>query len=197
MKSVSLSGRLRSGVGKKDAKAVREEGRVPCILYGGAEQISFSLSERDLTHVIYTPHVYQISLDIEGKTYHSIIKDLQFHNVSDRLQHIDFLELIPGKQITMEIPVKVTGNSIGVRQGGKLIVNVRKLKVKALPENLPDTIDIAVDDLDIGQYVKVGALKVANIEILDEPNKVVTSVRTTRAAQAAAQASSAEEKKKK
>lgn len=186
MKSVSLSGSIRQSVGKKDAKAIRAAGNVPCILYGAGHQISFQVSYKDLTPLVYTPEVNKVSLQIDGKTYTSIIKEIQFHPVSDKMIHVDFLELVDNKPIFMSVPVTVYGNSLGVKQGGKLVINSRKLNIKATPENLPDSIKIDVEKLDIGQGIKVGAISLDNVQILDEPNKMVVSVKTTRAAQAAA-----------
>lgn len=186
MKSVSLSGSLRQSVGKKDAKAIRAAGNVPCILYGAGHQISFQVSYKELTPLVYTPDVTKVSLQIDGKSYTSIIKEIQFHPVTDKMIHVDFLELVDNKPIFMSVPVTVYGNSLGVKQGGKLVINARKLNIKATPENLPDSIKIDVEKLDIGQGIKVGALSLENVQILDEPNKMVVSVKTTRAAQAAA-----------
>ncbi len=186
MKSVSLSGSVRQSVGKKDAKAIRNAGNVPCILYGAGHQISFQVSYKELTPLVYTPDVTKVSLQIDGKTFTSIIKEIQFHPVTDKMIHVDFLELVDNKPIFMSVPVTVYGNSLGVKQGGKLVINARKLNIKATPENLPDSIKIDVEKLDIGQGIKVGALSLENVQILDEPNKMVVSVKTTRAAQAAA-----------
>lgn len=186
MKSVSLSGSLRQSVGKKDAKAIRAAGNVPCILYGAGHQISFQVSYKELTPLVYTPEVTKVDLQIDGKTYTSIIKEIQFHPVTDKMIHVDFLELVDNKPIFMSVPVTVFGNSIGVKQGGKLVINARKLNIKATPSNLPDSIKIDVEKLDIGQGIKVGAISLDNVQILDEPNKMVVSVKTTRAAQAAA-----------
>jgi large subunit ribosomal protein L25 len=196
MKSVSLSGSVRQGVGKKDAKAIRTAGNVPCILYGAGHQISFQVSYKELTPLVYTPEVTKVSLQIDGKNYTSIIKEIQFHPVSDKMIHVDFLELVDNKPIFMSVPVTVYGNSLGVKQGGKLVINARKLNIKATPENLPDSIKIDVEKLDIGQGIKVGALSLENVQILDEPNKMVVSVKTTRAAQAAATTAAETGKKK-
>jgi large subunit ribosomal protein L25 len=196
MKSVSVSGSVRPSVGKKDAKAIRANGEVPCVLYGGEKQLSFTVKYNDLLPVVYTPNVFQIDLNIEGATYPAIIKDIQFHAVNDKMLHIDFLELVPSKSVVISIPVKNTGNSVGVKQGGKLVSVTRKLKVKALPANLPDFIEVKVDDLDIGKAVRVGDLALEGVTLLDEPNRVVTAVRTTRAAIAASQQAEAAAKKK-
>ena len=196
MKSVSLSGSVRQGVGKKDAKAIRTAGNVPCILYGAGHQISFQVSYKELTPLVYTPEVTKVTLQIDGKNFTSIIKEIQFHPVSDKMIHVDFLELVDKKPIFMSVPVTVYGNSLGVKQGGKLVINARKLNIKATPENLPDSIKIDVEKLDIGQGIKVGALSLENLQILDEPNKMVVSVKTTRAAQAAATTAAETGKKK-
>lgn len=196
MQSVSVSGSLRVNVGKKDATEIRRAGRVPCVLYGGNEQVSFSVAYNDVLPAIYTPNVFKVELDLNGKKYVSMIKDIQFDPVSDKIIHIDFLELIPNKPVVTAIPVRITGNSIGVKAGGKLVVNVRKLKIKALPEHLPDDIEVKVDELDIGQHVRVGELSVGNVHLLDEPNKVVAAVRITRQVAAAQNEAAAGAKKK-
>jgi large subunit ribosomal protein L25 len=180
MKSVSISGLSRTNVGKKDAKAVRNAGFVPCVLYGGKEQKTFSVKYNDLLPLVYTPEVLTVDLNIDGNHYKALMQEIQFHVLNDKIVHIDFLEMFDNKPVFIDIPVHTTGNSIGVKAGGKLTLNVRKLKVKALPANLPDSIEIKIDDLDIGKSIRVSEIAVNNIELLDTPNMVVVTIKATR-----------------
>jgi large subunit ribosomal protein L25 len=180
MKTVSMSGSLRGNVGKKDAKAVRKEGLVPCVLYGGTEQVHFAVPVRSFQDVVFTPEVCFLNLSIGGKEYQAILQDIQYHPVTDEILHADMLELIPGKQIVMGVPVKVYGVAPGVLRGGKLIQKLRKVKIKSLPEHMPEAIMISIDKLDINDSVKVVDLQRDNISLLDPPNTVVVGVRVTR-----------------
>lgn len=186
MKSVAMFGYLRDGVGKSSTKAIRNEGKVPCVLYGGSEHIHFSMYAQDFKSLVYTPNTYKVKLEIEGKIYRSILKDIQFHPVNDSIMHADFLEIQDDKPIVLQIPVKFEGNSVGVRAGGKLIVQSKKLNIKALPTQMPDFITVNIDNLDIGKSIKVGEITVENMSILDAPNNPIVTVKTTRAAQSAA-----------
>ncbi len=180
MKSVSISGSPRANVGKTDATALRNSKRVPCVLYGGKEQVHFSVLEADFKDLIYTPHVNTVDLDIEGKKFKAILQEAQFHTVKDNLLHVDFLEVIAGKPVTMSIPVKTTGTSPGVRNGGKLNKKLKTLRVKGLVEKMPDTIDIAIDKLEIGDGVRVGDLKFDGLTFLNAANVTVVNVQVTR-----------------
>lgn len=180
MKTVSMSGSPRENVGKKDAKMNRRLGKVPCVLYGGKEQIHFTADERSFNKIIFTPNVYIIKLKIEGKEYDAVLQDIQYHPVSDKILHVDFLEVIEGKPVITALPVKLQGNSIGVLQGGRLIFKLRKMKVKALVEHLPDDIVIDISKLKIGDSVRVTDVKRDNLEFLDAPNAIVVGVRVTR-----------------
>ncbi|MBL0327820.1 MAG: 50S ribosomal protein L25/general stress protein Ctc [Bacteroidetes bacterium] len=181
MKSVSISGSPRANVGKTDATALRNAKRVPCVLYGGKEQVHFSVLEADFKDLIYTPHVNTVDLDVDGKKFKAILQEAQFHTVKDHLLHVDFLEIVAGKPVTMNIPVKTTGTSPGVRNGGKLNKKLKTLRVKGLVEKMPDTIDIAIDTLEIGQGVRVSDLKFDGLTFLNAPNVTVVSVQVTRA----------------
>ncbi|MBC8004135.1 MAG: 50S ribosomal protein L25/general stress protein Ctc [Verrucomicrobia bacterium] len=185
MKSISIKGTKRELVGKKDAKRLRAEGLVPGVVYGGEEPIHFYAAEKDFKPLIYTPHVYLVDLDIDGTVYQSIIQATQFHPVAEQLMHVDFLRTSDDKSVKVEIPVKVEGFAKGIRKGGKLKLNLRTLKVKAMVKNLPDTIDINVDDLDIGQSIKVGTLQRENLEFLNAKAVPVITIMVTRAARAA------------
>jgi large subunit ribosomal protein L25 len=180
MKTVSLSGSLRENVGKKDAKKHRKEGNIPCVMYGGKEQVHFVASDKAFRKLIFTPEVYIFNLDIAGKTYNTIIQEVQYHPVTDNILHIDFLEIQPEKPVIIAVPVKVTGTAPGVLKGGKLILKTRKLKIMALLQYLPDEVTVSIDPLDIGDSVKVKDLNIEHITFMDPPNTVIIGVRTAR-----------------
>jgi|LakMenE01Jun11ns_1017448.scaffolds.fasta_scaffold9513373_1 large subunit ribosomal protein L25 len=198
MKSVALFGYSRTEVGKVSTKALRAEGKVPCVMYGGGNHIHFTVYEPDFKLLVYTPNTYKVKLDIDGKTYKCILKDISFHPVNDSILHADFLEIEDSKPVEIGVPVKLVGNSVGVRAGGKLVVKSKKLRVKALPMLLPDFIEINIDNLEIGKSIKVGDLaRIENLTLLDSPNNPVVSVVTTRAVMEAAKANEKETGKKK
>jgi len=180
MKSVSISGSPRANVGKKDATALRNAKQVPCVLYGGKEQIHFAVLSADFKNLIYTPDVNVVDLQIAGKKYNAILQEAQFHKIYDHLLHVDFLEIIPGKPVTMNIPVKTTGTSPGVRAGGKLVKKLKTLRAKGLVEKMPDTINIAIDTMEIGHSVHVEDIIMDGITFLNAPNITVVGVETTR-----------------
>lgn len=182
MKTVSMSGSLRENVGKKDAKMHRKKGEVPCVLYGGKEQVHFSIPEKNFKPIIFTPEVSQVSLDISGKKYPAILQDVQYHPVHDNILHADFLEIVPGKPITVSIPVKLEGAPVGVLKGGKLTKKLKKLKLVGLVEHIPEHILLQIGDLDIGDSIRVRDIKLDNLTLLDVPNSVVVNVLVTRAA---------------
>lgn len=181
MKNVSLSGSLRENVGKKDAKKHRKEGRVPCVVYGGKEQTHFVAEEKDFKHIIFTPDVHIINLTLDGKRVDAILQDIQYHPVTDRILHVDFLEIFPGKLVTIAIPVTMEGTAPGVIKGGRLMKKIRKIRVKALVEDLPDQIVVDISKLDIGDRVKVRDLSEDKLTFLDNPNSIVIGVFTARA----------------
>ncbi|MCK9616422.1 MAG: 50S ribosomal protein L25/general stress protein Ctc [Lentimicrobiaceae bacterium] len=182
MKSVSISGSLRGNVGKKDAKRNRMQGKVPCVLYGGKEQLHFVADAKEFDKLLFTPNTFLVQLVVDGKEINATLQDIQYHPVNDSILHADFLELIPGKPVVISIPLIITGTAPGVLKGGKLQKKYRKLKVKGLAENLPDDITISINDLDIGQMIKINDIKVENIQLLDLASSVVASVVPTRAA---------------
>lgn len=182
MKVVSLSGSPRENVGKKDASALRAAGQVPCVIYGGKEQVHFSIDAIALGKVVYTPEVYKIEVEVAGKTYSTILKDLQFHPVTDAVIHADFLELIPGKAIKAELPVRISGNSIGVRNGGRLAVNFRRLQVMGVPENFPEAIEVDITKLRIGQDIRIQDVQTEGLTFLHNPKAVVVGVKRARGA---------------
>ncbi|NQV02044.1 MAG: 50S ribosomal protein L25, partial [Bacteroidia bacterium] len=164
MKQVSLSGTLRAYVGKKDAKKLRREFKVPCVMYGGKEQVHFLIDEKLFSKIIFTPSVFIIKLNIDGAEHNAIIQDLQYHPVTDRILHVDFLEVFDDKPITIAVPVKLAGTPEGVLKGGRLITKARKLKISALLKNIPDVIDINISNLDIGDSIKISDLFRDNID---------------------------------
>jgi large subunit ribosomal protein L25 len=180
MKSVSISGSPRANVGKKDATALRNAKQVPCVLYGGKEQIHFAVLSSDFRSLIYTPDVNIVDLEIAGKKYNAILQEAQFHKLHDQILHVDFLEITPGKPVTMNIPVKTTGTSPGVRAGGRLVKKLKTLKAKGLVEKMPDTIDIAIDTMEIGNSVRVEDIKIEGLTFLNASNITVVGVETTR-----------------
>ena len=187
MKSIAISGSLRENVGKRDAKELRYQSLVPAVLYGGPTQTHFAVSAADLKAVVYTPVVHFIDLQIAGVTSQAIIKDLQFHPLTEQILHVDFLLLDPKKPVTIEIPIKLTGTSPGVKTGGKLVQKLRKLRIKALPKDHLDTIDVSIESLEVGKSVRVGDLKVTNMVITNAMEDTIVSVTTSRALRQAEQ----------
>jgi large subunit ribosomal protein L25 len=185
MKTFSVSGQKRESVGKKDSKELRSENKVPCVLYGVEEPIHFSSVKNDLLKLIYTPNVYLVDLNIDGEKHQAIMKDIQFDPVSDEVIHIDYMKISNDKAVKVDIPVEITGYAAGLRKGGKLQIEVRRLKVMALPQNLPDSIKIDVTPLDLGQSLRVGDIKMENVSILNGKSVPVARVMVTRAARAA------------
>lgn len=180
MKTVSISGSPRANVGKKDAKALRREGKVPCVIYGGKEQVTFIASERDFTKLLYTPDVHIVNIALSGKTYNAILQETQFHPLTDKLLHADFLEIIPGKAVTMSIPVRTKGSAVGVKEGGQLQLKHRHLKAKGVIEKMPDSITLDVTNLKVGDSIHISDLKFEGITFLEKPNVTVVGVRYTR-----------------
>lgn len=181
MKTIEIEGTLRK-VGTKEAKKLRAAGKVPCILYGGKENIHFSLDTVKVNKFIYTPEVYQAKITIDGNSYNAVIQETQFHPVTDNTSHVDFIQLFDDKPTTVSLPVVLNGNPIGVRNGGKLSLPNRKLKVKALPSALPDNITLDVENLKIGESIKVKEVSIDGAEILDAPENVIIAVKTSRKA---------------
>lgn len=196
MKAIFISGSIRSSVGKKETKAVRKEGNVPCVLYGGGEQKHFTAKESAFKPLLFTPDVHTVELEIDGVKTNAILQDVQFHAMNDKLLHADFLEIQEGKPVTIAIPVRSIGNSVGVRAGGKLQIKLRKLKVRAMLNDLPDAIEIDISNLQIGQGVKVSQIEIPGVTLLDSPNVEVLGVGATRASRQASSDSAAEAAKK-
>jgi large subunit ribosomal protein L25 len=195
MKSIAISGSPRENVGKRDAKELRYQALVPAVLYGGATQTHFSVSAADLKPVVYTPVVHFIDLDIAGVKSQAIIKDLQFHPLTEQIIHVDFLLLDQKKPIAIQIPVRLTGTSPGVKGGGKLVQKLRKLNIKALPKDHLDFIDVSIAELEVGKSVKVSELSFPNLTILNSKEDTIISVTTSRALRQAEQEAAAGGKK--
>ena len=193
MKSVSISGSLRENVGKKDARAQRNQGMIPCVIYGGKDQKMFVVDERQFKNLLYTPEVRYAEVNIDGDVRKAIVQETQFHAITDKLMHVDFLEVVDGKPITIEIPLKITGTSPGVLKGGLLKKRVRKLKVRGLLENIPEEIMSDISNLEINDMIKIGDVHIDNLEIVDNPNKVIIQVVPTRGSAAASEETETEE----
>lgn len=182
MKTVQLSGSARQNVGKKDAVTLRKSGKVPAVLYGAGSQYHFSLEALPVHKLIVNPNVYQIELDIEGTVKKAIVKEVQFHPVTDEVLHIDFLELAADKPVKLKLPVRITGNSLGVKNGGKLMVNFRKVDVIGLPGAFPDDVTIDITPLRIGMSIRVRDLSFDGLTFLNDPAAMVVQVKMARGA---------------
>ncbi len=190
MKTILLKGETRSEVGSRTAKELRNKGMVPCVMYSeGKEAIHFAIYQADFKNLVYTHNAYKVKLEIDGNTYTSILQDMQFHPVSEAILHADFMSVAEGKKVVMEVPIRVVGNSPGVRAGGKLVRKINRLRLRGLLSEMPDYVDVSIDTLEIGQSAKVRNLSLENLEILDAPENAIVTVKTTRALmQAAAEA---------
>ncbi|WP_165021325.1 MULTISPECIES: 50S ribosomal protein L25/general stress protein Ctc [unclassified Dysgonomonas] len=184
MKTFELTGSLRNDLGKKATKAFRKEDKIPAIIYGGedAKAIHFSVTNSDVRKLIYTPEIFLIDLNLDGTSYKAILKDVQIHPVTDAILHLDFLHIFDNKPVTIEVPVVLDGLAEGVRAGGKLSLDLRKLKVKALYKDIPEKLHVDVTPLALGKSVQVGELSFDNLELLNASNAVVCRVQLTRAA---------------
>ncbi len=182
MKTAQLSGSLRANVGKKDATALRNAELVPCVLYGLGEQTHFSVKRNDIDKIVYSPEVYQVELDIDGKKSKAIIREMQQHPTKDTIQHVDFLELSDTKPVRVGLPVRLTGSSRGVMAGGKLLQSFRNLRCVGLPNDLPDAITLDITKLKIGKSIRVGQIEIPGVKFLDPANAVVVAVKMARGA---------------
>lgn len=193
MKSIEVKGTARtvaerSSEQARALKAIRNNNGVPCVLYGGGENILFTVPAENLRNLVYTPHIYAVDLLIDGKKINAILKDIQFHPVKDTILHVDFYQIDETKPIIMEVPVQLEGLAEGVKAGGKLTLQMRKLKVKALYNLIPEKLVVNVAHLGLGKTVKVGELSYENLELLSSKDAVVCAVKLTRAARGAAAA---------
>jgi len=196
MKAIAIEGTVRNSSGKKAAKGIRREGLVPCVIYGGEKNVHFSAIAGDISPLINTPDFNRVSITVDGKSYSTIIKSFQSHPVTDAIMHVDFQELIEGHPIFTQIPVRLKGLAVGVKNGGKLMLKMRYLKVKALPENLVSEINVDVSHLEVGKSVRVKSVNIEGIEVVNSAATPIASVDITRALRSAAAAAADEEKKK-
>ncbi|HKG07404.1 MAG TPA: 50S ribosomal protein L25/general stress protein Ctc [Pedobacter sp.] len=187
MKTIAISGSPRENVGKRDAKELRYEGKVPAVLYGGKEQAHFAVVTTELKDAIYTPEANFVEITLGTEKVRAVIKELQFHPLTDLLLHVDFLQLFDDKQILMEIPVKLTGTSPGVKMGGKLVQKLRKLRVKALPKDMPQAVEVSIAKLEVGNLFRVRDLEKGNYAITNTPEDTIVSVGMSRALKQAEQ----------
>ena len=182
MKTIEIKGSFRKELGKKYTRQIRKEGNVPCVIYGKEENIHFHAHENSFKNLVYTHEAHLVNLDIDGKSFKAVLHDMQFHPVTDKIQHADFVQIIENKPVIIDVPVTVTGDSAGVKAGGKLIVKRRHLKVKGLAGDLPEYLTVDVTDLGIHHSIKVGDLAFGKIELLDPKITTVVSVATSRIA---------------
>lgn len=194
METIKIAGVKRDAFGKKESKIIRKTGQVPCVIYGNGTTVHFSVDARSLKPLIYTPQSYLVEFDIEGKTEMGVMREVQYHPVTDQILHVDFYHIVPGKPIAIDVPVKLTGNSEGVKQGGKLILSKRKIRISATMENLPDSIEVDVTSLGLGKSIFVGDLQFDNVVILTPATTAICAVKMTRAARGAAAAAEAAKK---
>ena len=182
MKKAQLSGSVRANVGKKDAAQARKAGLVPCVVYGSGEQTHFSVKDIDIEKIVFSADVYQVELDIEGKKVNGVIRELQQHPITGKIQHVDFLQLEENKPVRVELPVRIVGSAKGVMAGGKLMQAYRRLRVVGLPAALPESITLNVSSLKIGKAIRVANINIPGVTILDPHASVVVSVRMARGA---------------
>ncbi|AZB21244.1 50S ribosomal protein L25/general stress protein Ctc [Kaistella haifensis] len=182
MKSITIQGTKRESVGKKSTKALRDAELVPCVVYGGAETLNFSAEERSFKGLVYTPDAHTVSIEVDGQTIPAVLQDIQFHPITDKILHADFYQLADDKPVVMEVPVRLTGRAKGVVSGGALRQSFRKLKLKALPANLPDEIVVDVTPLKIGNKLYVGDIKTEGFTFMHPDNAVVVAVKMSRTA---------------
>jgi large subunit ribosomal protein L25 len=190
MEAVVVSGQLRPGLGKKGTKAVRNEGRIPCVLYTKDEVVHFSTTGKDVKSIVYTPDFKVADIAIEGKTYRAILKDVQWHPLSDEIVHIDFMGLQPGHPVKVEVPLRFKGVSPGVKAGGKLQQKLRRVRIKATPENMVDELSVNISTMELGQSIRVRDIIVEDegVEILNSPGVPVATIEIPRALRSAAAA---------
>lgn len=182
MKAIAIKGLVRENLGKKDSKSLRNEGMVPCVIYGANDPVHFVVDERAFKQIVYTPNVYIINIDVNGTSYTTVLKDIQFHPVNERVLHADFFAPKEGQEVTLKLPIVLNGNAIGVLNGGKLRMPQRRLTVKGLLNNMPDAVEVEISKLRIGQGIRVSEMNIENIEFLDAPNNYVVFIKTARGA---------------
>lgn len=181
MKTFALGASVRE-TNKIANRALRNQGKVPCVLYGGEKQVYFSATENDLNKLVNTPDVYLLNIDIDGESFQAILQDIQFHPLTDRIIHIDFLQVFDDKEVTVNIPINFIGTPIGVRNGGNLLVRKRAIRTRAIPANLPDAIDINIEELKIGKFLYIGDIRDERYTFLAGDKSVIVGVKTARGA---------------
>ena len=182
MKTIEINGHLREAVGGSSAKQLRKEGHVPCVVYGGEANLHFYADERDLNKLVFTPDVFLITWKLGDKEVKAVLRDVQYHPVQDNILHMDFVEVVAGKPVSLKLPVFLEGNSIGVRNGGVLRRNAKVLFVRGMVDALPDAITIDISKMRIGHSIKVGDLNIPGVEMLEAANRVVVAIKTSRRA---------------
>ena len=180
MKTIQISAEKRTELGKKNTRDLRKADHVPCVMYGGAEVIHFHAHENDFRHIVYTPTAFLVELNLGGEVHKAVMQELQFHPVTDKLYHIDFVEVFDDKPVTVELPILLTGAAIGIKNGGKARQRRRVLKVRGLVANLPDVLEIDINDVELGESIKIGDLSYDNLEILDPSRSMIFAVVSSR-----------------
>lgn len=198
MKQIAINGTVRTELGKKATKEIRKSGNVPCVIYGEKKDengnplaIHFSVSEKEINKLIYTPHIYLVDINIDGVDYKAVLKEVQFHPVKDNVLHVDFYEVHAEKPIVMGVPVQAQGLAAGVRAGGRLMMMVRKLNVRAMYDQIPEKLFVDVSALQLGKTIKAGDLQFEGLEMVTPKEVIVCAVKMTRAAMGAAAAAAA------
>jgi len=180
MKTIEIKGSLRTELGKKSSQKTRKEGNVPCVIYGKEQNIHFQAHENSFKKLVYTPDAHIVRLHLEGKEYRIVMQDIQFHPVTDKVTHIDFIEVVDDKPIIIALPIQITGDSVGVKAGGKLRIKRRHLKVRGLASDIPESLPIDITNLKVNHSIRVGDLKYDKIELIDPRIATVLSVATSR-----------------
>lgn len=195
MKLITVEGQLRSEFGKKASRHIRSEGKVPCVIYGGSSNIHFTATPKELKPIVYTPEFNKAVIKVDGKEYTCILKDLQFDKITDEVIHIDFLELVAGKRVNANVPLRFVGQSVGVKSGGRFEIKMSSIKVRTTPENLSSHIDVDITNLEIGKNLRIEDIVVTDTEIMHNKRIPVAAVVTTRALKQEATAAAKEGKK--
>jgi large subunit ribosomal protein L25 len=193
MKTIEINGSIRKELGKKSSGDLRKENNVPCVLYGGKEILHFYSHENNFTKLIYTHDAHLVKLNLADKVIKCVLKEVQFHPVTDRIMHLDFIEVADDKPITINLPINVTGDSVGIKAGGKLRIRKRNLLVKGLTTDIPDFLPIDITELKIHQSIKVGDLSFDKIELIDPKKLMILGIATSRVAQKTEEEIEAEE----
>jgi large subunit ribosomal protein L25 len=176
MKTINLRGYKREGTGKSANNRIRKQGWVPCELYGAGENVHFAAFIADFKDIVYTPETYRVQLDIDGANYDAIMREVQFHPLNEDIIHVDFMRIDEEKQVKLKLPIKFTGVSVGVREGGKLVRKIRALKVKGFPKDMPDAIEVDITNVGLGKSVRVSDVVVSKLEVLNAPANPIATV---------------------